>query len=236
MKRIFLSVLSVFVITFAFGQSKNSSIKSLIASVPPIVTSTDSAYRMLSIKQIANPYDAIESQLKNEFRQLAAKAGDRSYLIAQLAGTYKENVNYFAEKSKANAKLVSKREQVNADLMNLLDDYTRAANSEMERLYKSDQVTRKEYEIFLVASANIFNELLKKSEPIMTSFDRYLAEAGFNSLIELNASNNSDYIPALESKAFLFNKVLQFCQIARGSCKNTSLWMEACKKNPASCK
>lgn len=221
MKRFFL--FTIMVACYSFGQSQ-SSVKDYFSKIPGMITRADSAYRLINSGK-ESPYDAFISSLQPELNALARESGNKSYLLAQLAGTYSEKIDYFRPEQPKDGVLAQKVQETNLMVFQAFDDYSRAVGAEVDKM-TLQKMTTENYNEQLSATARHFDQLVLKMKPLLLSLDNYLSTRGFNSVIDNKQSSHPHYIQFLETRAYLFDKLLKLATLAKGNVNLAAQWMK----------
>jgi hypothetical protein len=217
-----------------FSQPNNGLLESCIHKLPGIITDADSAYKLFELKQGKDFYRETEQLLRAELKKLALLARNNSLFIAQAAGTYDENKLYRPPNLPDTNPVKQKLRELNIQISMAFDEFLRKSSAAHDSVFVTSSVSLLRYNVYLFHIGHYYEELNRSVNLLLRDLDKFILDK-YTSLLQKFDPNNPEAIAVLEARAFILNKQLQLCQLAGSNGVNASLWMKACKKNPAFC-
>lgn len=217
-----------------FSQPNNGLLKSCIYKIPGIITDADSAYKLFELKQGKDSYLQTEQLLRAELKKLAVLAQNNSLFIVQAAGTYDENQLYRHQNLPNTNPVKQKLRELNTQISMAFDEFMRKSSAAHDSVFITSSVSLLRYNVYLFNINSYYDELYRSVNPLLHGLDKFILDK-YKSLLQNLDPNNPEAIAVLEARAFILNKQLQLCELARSNGFNASLWMKTCKKNPAFC-
>jgi|GEM_PF-3921412 hypothetical protein len=217
-----------------FSQSSNGLLESCIYKIPGIITEADSAYKLFELKQGKDFYLQTEKLLLAELKKLALLVQNKSLFIAQAAGTYDENKLYRHPNLPNTNPVKQKLRELNMQISMAFDEFMRKSSAAHDSVFITSSVSLLRYNVYLFNISHYYEELNRSVNPLLRDLDKFILDK-YKSLLQNFDPNNPEAIAVLEARAFILNKQLLLCQLARSSGFNASSWMKTCKKNPAFC-